>query len=214
MWRTCGSRVRQCCSIVRDIGADGAWRCRWCRCRCRCRYYFWRRRRNMTATLGPSPCVIVVRCPTASRCRSWTLCNGKKCIRQRALLCHILQALSELVLAHFCQAERMELMCTCQRQEQQVADLRKLVDEIAKLEQGAPDVSGAGSEANWETQSICSDVSGVSPTARYSIIVMILCSCSGEGICLESCQGCYCPVCSTTRPCDVPERYSQSRDGL
>lgn len=53
-------------------------------------------------------------------------------------------------------------MCRCQSQEQQVADLRKLVNEIAKLEQGAPDVAGISCEANWETQSVCSDVSGVS----------------------------------------------------
>lgn len=52
----------------------------------------------------------------------------------------------------------MELMCKCQQLEQQVADLRKVVDEIAKLEQGAPDVGG---DANWETQSVCSDVSWV-----------------------------------------------------
>ena len=68
---------------------------------------------------------------------------------------HLIPPSSATVL----QAERMELMCRCQRQEQQVADLRKLVDEIAKLEQGAPDVSG---DANWETQSVCSDLSGVS----------------------------------------------------
>eukprot|EP00904_Undaria_pinnatifida_P000773 jgi/Undpi1/10697/HiC_scaffold_29.g13145.m1 len=56
-------------------------------------------------------------------------------------------------------AERMELMCRCQRQEQQVADLRKLVDDIAQLEEGAPDVTG---DATWETQSVCSDLSGMS----------------------------------------------------
>lgn len=57
----------------------------------------------------------------------------------------------------------MELMCKCQRQEQQVADLRKLVDEIAKLESGAPDIGGGDSNigSNWETQSVCSDISGV-----------------------------------------------------
>lgn len=58
----------------------------------------------------------------------------------------------------------MDLMCKCQRQEQQVADLRKLIDDIAKLESGAPDVSGGGggdNSGNWETQSVCSDVSGV-----------------------------------------------------
>lgn len=60
------------------------------------------------------------------------------------------------------QAERLDLMCRCQSQEQQVADLRKLVNEIAKLEQGAPDVAGISADANWETQSVCSDVSGVS----------------------------------------------------
>lgn len=66
------------------------------------------------------------------------------------------------------QAERMDLMCKCQRQEQQVADLRKLVDEIAKLESGAPDASGSGGDnsGNWETQSVCSDVSGVSRPSR------------------------------------------------
>lgn len=53
-------------------------------------------------------------------------------------------------------------MCKCQSQEQQVADLRKLVNEIVKLEQGAPDVAGISGDANWETQSVCSDVSGVS----------------------------------------------------
>lgn len=59
----------------------------------------------------------------------------------------------------------MDLMCKCQRQEQQVADLRKLVDDIAKLESGAPDNAGGGggdNSGNWETQSVCSDVSGVS----------------------------------------------------
>ena len=55
----------------------------------------------------------------------------------------------------------MDLMCKCQRQEQQVADLRKLIDEIAKLEAGAPDISGGDNSGNWETQSVCSDVSGV-----------------------------------------------------
>lgn len=64
------------------------------------------------------------------------------------------------------QAERMDLMCKCQRQEQQVTDLRKLVDEIAKLESGTPDISvgsggGVDNNGNWETQSVCSDVSGV-----------------------------------------------------
>ncbi|CAN0140978.1 unnamed protein product, partial [Ectocarpus fasciculatus] len=61
-------------------------------------------------------------------------------------------------------AERMDLMCKCQRQEQQVADLRRLVEEIAKLESGAPDAasSGGGGGDNWETQSGCSDLSGVS----------------------------------------------------
>lgn len=82
------------------------------------------------------------------------------------------------------QAERMELMCKCQRQEQQVADLRKLVDEIAKLEQGAPDMSG---DANWETQSVCSDLSGVSRRDRSAsflfiylgiVCVGVVCSCS------------------------------------
>ncbi|CAM9510853.1 unnamed protein product, partial [Scytosiphon promiscuus] len=59
-------------------------------------------------------------------------------------------------------AERMDLMCKCQRQEQQVADLRKLVDEISKLEAGAPDLCG-DTASNWdETQSVCSDVSGMS----------------------------------------------------
>ncbi|CAN0379405.1 unnamed protein product [Ectocarpus sp. 12 AP-2014] len=63
-------------------------------------------------------------------------------------------------------AERMDLMCKCQRQEQQVADLRRLVDEIAKLESGAPDAAasggGGGGGDNWETQSGCSDLSGMS----------------------------------------------------
>jgi len=61
----------------------------------------------------------------------------------------------------------MDLMCKCQRQEQQVADLRKLIDDIAKLE--APDVSGGGGDnsGNWETQSVCSDVSGVSFISNY-----------------------------------------------
>lgn len=62
----------------------------------------------------------------------------------------------------------MELMCKCQRQEQQVADLRKLVEEIAKLESGAPDAPGGDNSGggNWETQSVCSDVSGVSRSGR------------------------------------------------
>lgn len=45
-----------------------------------------------------------------------------------------------------------------------MADLRKLIDDIAKLESGAPDISGGGggdNSGNWETQSVCSDVSGV-----------------------------------------------------
>lgn len=61
----------------------------------------------------------------------------------------------------------MDLMYKCQRQEQQVKDLQKLVDEIARLEQGAPDLStnsanNAGGEGNWDTQSISSDISFVS----------------------------------------------------
>ncbi|CAN0353765.1 unnamed protein product, partial [Ectocarpus sp. 12 AP-2014] len=63
-------------------------------------------------------------------------------------------------------AERMDLMCKCQRQEQQVADLRRLVDEITKLESGAPDAAasggGGGGGDTWETQSGCSDLSGMS----------------------------------------------------
>lgn len=70
----------------------------------------------------------------------------------------------------FWKAERMDLMCKCQRQEQQVADLRRLVDEIAKLESGAPDAAasggGGGGGDNWETQSGCSDLSGVSCGTR------------------------------------------------
>lgn len=60
----------------------------------------------------------------------------------------------------------MDLMCKCRRQEQQVSDLRKLVDEVAKLEAGAPDASGGDNSGNWETQSVCSDVSGVSRFCR------------------------------------------------
>lgn len=69
------------------------------------------------------------------------------------------------------QAERMDLMCKCQRQEQQVADLRKLVDDIAKLESGAPDVAGGDNGGNWETQSVCSDVSGVSGCVLFACVV-------------------------------------------
>ena len=62
-------------------------------------------------------------------------------------------------------------MCRCQRQEQQVADLRKLVDDIAQLEEGAPDVTG---DATWETQSVCSDLSGVSPVGRSVCCLKLL----------------------------------------
>ena len=72
------------------------------------------------------------------------------------------------------QAERMDLMCKCQRQEQQVADLRKLVDEIAKLESGAPDVAGGDNSGNWETQSVCSDVSGVSERSLTCAVCRVL----------------------------------------
>lgn len=57
----------------------------------------------------------------------------------------------------------MDLMCKCQQQEQQIAYLRKLVEDIAKLEQGPPDFAG---DVNWETQSISSDISGVSELRR------------------------------------------------
>lgn len=42
--------------------------------------------------------------------------------------------------------------------EQQVSDLKKLVDEITKLEHGVPEIA---CEASLEVLSVCSDVSGV-----------------------------------------------------
>ena len=64
----------------------------------------------------------------------------------------------------------MALRRKCQRQEQQVVDLRKLIDEIAKLEHGAPEVPG---ETDWETLSVCSDVSGVRDAVGRSAAALV-----------------------------------------